>query len=110
MTGSTTGERAARNESIFRGANEHMEDRLDELSSEGGRSPFICECEDPACTQLIRLTREEYEAVRAHPRRFVIARGHSVQEAEIIVEADGHEVVEKYGEAGEIAERLDPRS
>lgn len=103
-------ERAAENESIFRDANERIEEQLGELTLENGRSPFLCECEDIRCRTMIRLTREEYEQVRSRPNRFVVARGHPFTDAEVVVEQDDRFlVIEKAGEAGAVAEDLDPR-
>ena len=46
-----------------------------------------------------------------HSRRFVVAPGHELPEVEAVVDRrDGYVVVEKGGEAGEFAEKLDPRS
>ena len=103
-------ERAARNESVFRDANERIEQRLDELSLLEGRSPFLCECEDPLCAQPVRLTPRQYEAVRAHSRHFFVACGHAVGgETRVIERHDEYDVVEKRGAEGVIAEELDPR-
>jgi hypothetical protein len=107
---SLTARRAAENEALFRRANEQIEERLGELTLEGGRSPFLCECEDTTCRDVLRLTREEYEAVREHPRRFIVAFGHPLTHARIVERRDEYLVVEKTGEAGEVAEDLDPRS
>ena len=41
------------------------------------RVPFICECADANCMEIIRLSLDEYEAVRQHPARFFTAPGHS---------------------------------
>jgi len=38
--------------------------------------PFICECADPACREIIRLNQDEYEAVRAESRHFFNVPGH----------------------------------
>ena len=104
-----TAERAARNESVFREANERIEQRLEDLSLEHGRSPFLCECEDEGCTEVLRLTLTEYEHVREHPRRFFVAPGHDGGSGEVVERHDRYVVVEKQGEAGEIAAELDPR-
>jgi hypothetical protein len=104
-----TAERAARNESVFREANERIERRLEDLSLEHGRSPFLCECEDETCSEVVRLTLTEYEHVREHPRRFLVAPGHDTGEAEIVETHDRYVVVEKEGETGKIAAELDPR-
>jgi hypothetical protein len=102
-------ERAARNESVFRNANERIEQHLDDLSLLDGRSPFLCECDDPLCAQPVRLTAAEYEAIRAHSRRFVLAAGHSAGDAAVVERHDGYFVVEKRGAEGSLAEAFDPR-
>jgi hypothetical protein len=102
--------RAAENESIFRDANERVEQRLGELTLEQGRSPFLCECEDLHCRQMLRLSREEYEAVRSRPNRFVLAPGHLFTDARVVSAGERYQVVEKTGEAGQVAVELDPRS
>src|SRR5215210_5482680 len=94
-------ERKARNEAIFRDANEKIRDAREEIEFEG-KTPFLCECEDPHCRTIVRLSLEEYEAIRAHPRRFVIADGHATTQAAPVADTNNHHVVEKYGTAGEI--------
>jgi hypothetical protein len=72
-----------------------------------------CECAMPECSQPVQLTITEYEAVRGNPRRFVIVADerHFRPEAErVVVQTDRYWVVEKVGEAAELAEALDPRS
>jgi hypothetical protein len=60
---------------------------------------------------MIELPLAEYERVRAHPRRFLVAPDHEIPEAEIVVEShEDYTVVEKRGEAGKVAEATDPRS
>ena len=60
---------------------------------------------------LLELSLPTYERVRQNPRRFLLAPGHEVPEVEVVVErAEAYVVVEKRGEAGDLAERLDPRS
>jgi hypothetical protein len=66
--------------------------------------PFLCECGDPDCRELVRLTAEEYAAGRITPRHFLLARGHSFAMGLIVAEHDAYVVVEKTGAAGEIAE------
>jgi hypothetical protein len=103
-------ERVARNEAIFRDANERIEERLNELSLEDGRSPFLCECELESCTTVVRLSLGEYEQVREHPRRFFISPGHESESGHVVDETDRYQVVEKTGTAGEIACRMDRRT
>jgi hypothetical protein len=103
-------ERAAKNESTFREANETLEQKADEIVGNGGPTPYLCECENERCMQVIRLTREQYESVRARPRTFVIAVGHQSPDDRVMEERPGFTIVEKTGEEGELVEQQDPRS
>jgi hypothetical protein len=58
---------------------------------------------------MLRLSREEYEAVRAHPRRFLIVPGHTFAHGRVVQRTERFAVIEKVGDAGELAEELDPR-
>src|SRR5918992_946739 len=101
--------RVAENESIFRRANEKLEERFREFEATG-LTPFLCECGDAACTQVIRLTLDEYEAVRAHGAHFAIVPGHQILEAERVVEQNGrYDVVQKLHAGRRVAEARDPR-
>jgi hypothetical protein len=100
-------QRVAMNEATFRKVNEGMEAGQDPP----GLMAFVCECGRLGCNKLIELTRAEYEAIRANPRRFAILDGHEILEAEEIVERhDRYLVVEKTGDpVAEIVEHTDPR-
>src|SRR3954451_12301622 len=102
-------ERAARNESVFSDANERIEERLEELSLSDDRSPFLCECENPLCTQPVRLTAEEYEAVRASPDRFIVATDHTIEDADVITRSVEFQVIQKRVVEASVAARLDAR-
>jgi hypothetical protein len=70
--------------------------------------PFVCECPTRDCAEIVRLSFDEYEAIRQYPRRFFIVSGHegaSVEAgAERIVAVVGDlTIVEKIGVAGELA-------
>ena len=79
--------------------------------AEGERAPFIRECADPACRDVLRLTLAEYEAVRANSTHFVVAPGHDQSAVtEEIGGGLGYVVVRKLGEAASTAAELDPRS
>jgi hypothetical protein len=99
-------QRAARNEALFREVNENIA-RLEQRF--GGSAPeptFICECSNELCTEHIYVDTETYRQVRAHPRRFIVLRGHVEQTLEgVIDERDGYLIVEKTGAAGEIVEQ-----
>jgi predicted ThiF/HesA family dinucleotide-utilizing enzyme len=99
-------QRVAMNEATFRKVNEGME-----AAQPGGLMSFLCECGRLGCNQLIELTRDQYEAVRANPRRFAVVDGHQIEEVEDVVErADAYIVVEKRGRPeAEIVEHTDPR-
>jgi hypothetical protein len=101
-------ERAARNEVLFRAANEKLQGKRQELDIDG-RTPFLCECADPTCTELIHLSLEQYEHVRSHANWFLIAEGHDAHEARTTEAHDGYVIVEKVGLAGRIAEEENPR-
>jgi hypothetical protein len=104
----SAGERRALNENVFRELNE----RLEQLGEEYGDDAveFLCECADPACSAALSIPVSVYEAVRDHPRRFLIVPGHQGEGVERVVEEHpDYLVVEKLGEAGEVAEDTDPR-
>jgi hypothetical protein len=102
-----TAERLAENEAIYREANEKIHTRARELAFEGP-IPFICECADDRCRELLRLTFVEYESVRAEPRRFFVVPGHESAAGgagRVLERREGHVVVEKIGRAGAVAEQ-----
>jgi hypothetical protein len=107
-------QRVAANEAVFRDANEVIRRQAGKLVA-GGRVPvpFLCECADPECTQVIRLTLDDYEAVRADAHTFAIVPGHQAPASETVVdlgpENDGVAVVEKKPAGHEITEQTDPR-
>jgi hypothetical protein len=103
-------ERLAANEDTFRQVNEGIV-RGQWPGEEKKPISFRCECARLGCNLLIELPLFEYEAIREHPRRFFVVDGHELPEVEAVVDRrDGYVVVEKGGDAGELAETLDPRS
>lgn len=106
-------ERVVRNEARFRDSNE----RILAASESFGVAPdellpFLCECADVRCTTILQLTLHEYEQVRRNPVHFVNARGHETTArgwVRVIDEFDRYTIVEKIGDAGELAAQLDPR-
>jgi hypothetical protein len=101
-------ERIARNNATFRDANEHIGAAAGVYGIDSP-VPFICECADARCSEIVRLTLEQYEEVRADSRRFLSVPGHE-DAAEIVEERDGYVIVEKVGRAGDIVDALDERS
>jgi hypothetical protein len=105
--------KVALNQSTFRSANERIERAARSHHFEASqRVPFICECADPGCREIVMLSLVDYEAIRKHPDRFFLVAGHENEEEthERILEAEqGYVVAEKIGTAGVEATRLNPR-
>jgi hypothetical protein len=101
-------ERRARNEILFRDANEQIRRVQKELDLPDGEMPFLCECEQQGCHEVIRLMPAEYEGVRAQPRCFVVAPGHDPEN--VTSRHKRYHVAEKDGLEGELVEAADPRA
>jgi hypothetical protein len=103
------GELVGRNESLFRNVNEALKAGRwpGELEAPVG---FRCECGELGCTRVIDIKLQDYERIRAHPRRFIVAIDHEMPAAESVVERhEKYLVVEKHGDAGRVADQEDPR-
>jgi hypothetical protein len=112
MPDELTQERIARNDARFREANERIESVAQSHEVDLPQIPFICECADMNCREILRIPLAEYEDVRGDGRLFINAPSHekAAQGAvEVVEERSGYIVVRKLGRAAEIAERLDPR-
>lgn len=90
-------ETAIRNELLFREANERIAERRDELDAVEGLTPFLCECEDEACTAIVRLAPDDYRRVRDDPACFFIVPGHPTIGDETDHRGDGWICVTKEG-------------
>lgn len=102
--------RIADNEASFRDINERLEDGLRQVRHPPELLQFICECGDRSCEGALRLTFEEYEAVRRDSRRFAVVPGHVFTDTERVVAGnDRYEVVEKTGPAVEATDAADRR-
>jgi hypothetical protein len=100
--------RVGKNQSVFREVNEHE----NETNDNGLWLEFVCECAD-ACQTPLELTPEEYEQVRRQSTHFIVIPGedHVVPDVERVIEQrQRYWVVEKLGEAADVARHLDPRS
>jgi hypothetical protein len=98
-------ERIAYNESWSRHLNERKA-----RSMEGGEpiAGFRCECWQADCTTRVPLSGREWREIRLRGNRFAVAPGHIASDIEAVVEEYPHFwVIEKHGEAGEVAEKLD---
>jgi hypothetical protein len=102
-------ERAARNEEIFRGVNERIEEGA-EQHQVSDSLPFHCECGASACMETIEIPPARYAAIVRERYHFVVIPGHEEQRIERVVEAEAEFlVVEKVGEAREQIDRDHPQ-
>lgn len=91
-------ERIAKNDMIFREANEHIRAKADEYQVQIHRIPFLCECPREDCTELVPLTIPEYSRVRANGSHFFTLPDHADAErplGTVIRREDTYVIVEK---------------
>jgi hypothetical protein len=81
-----------RSEERFRKANERLKSRLGELAL-FDRVPFVCECADGECLDVVEVTMAEYESVRARARAYLVAPGHDSRLDGAVVERTDRYVV-----------------
>jgi hypothetical protein len=102
--------RVIRNEALFREVNE----RIEQISADASGSKFgefVCECGEDTCLELIRLTLPEYEEVRSVSDHFAMKPGHEHPDFERIIDRrDRYVIIDKVGQAEDIADRTDPRT
>ena len=109
MTATRRAERLAKNEAMFRAANEGAAG-WEEQHVSSDRERYQCECADRACRQKVSLRRSDYEKVRSDPRHFFVVPGHEIPDIETVIERnEGWVVVEKPPEVADTVERLNPR-
>ena len=100
-------EQVALNETTFREVNEGIEAGRSERR---GLVPFVCECGEVGCNEIVEVTLREYEDVRSESRLFLVSPGHGAPFDERLLENDRYGVVVKpEGPLGDIADRTDPR-
>jgi hypothetical protein len=100
--------RRALNEITFRNLNEEIR----QANGHSQRSAFgvICECGSADCARVIDVRSDEYEAVRNVSTWFIVAPGHRQSDIEkMVIRDDRFAVVEKLGEAADLAKKTDPR-
>jgi hypothetical protein len=104
--------RLAGKEAIFREVNERIQGAARGHGEDGHLYEYVCECSRTGCTELVSLTIDEYEGLRALPDRFALVAGHELPDIERIVAEvrPGTLAVEKLGAAAEEALRHDPRA
>jgi hypothetical protein len=102
--------RSARIESLFRDVNERIAESAGRFGSE--EAAFVCECDDPTCTDRIATTIEAYEDARADGAQFIVADEHVNEDVERVVErTDDYTLVEKVKPlVHETVHELNPRT
>jgi hypothetical protein len=90
--------------------NERLEQRAADQPGVSRTFDIVCECADEECTARIEITFSRYEEVRANAKAFIVVPGHVDRSVErVLLSTDTYRVVEKGGEAGDVAEFGDPR-
>ena len=109
----TPAERKALNEGTFRQANEVLDKGAREIvdAQDDSLVPFLCECPDPSCRQVVLLTLGEYEEVRSTRQGGFATLGHEDLSIErVVAQNDRFVTTEKFGRAGEVHEETNPRA
>jgi hypothetical protein len=70
---------------LFRAVN----DRIRELGDGWalGEYNFVCECVDDSCTRVLRMTADQYAALRDGPDQFAVLPGHQ-RPGDVVVSAE----------------------
>ena len=102
--------RAVLTEATFRRANEGIRRAAGEHAIDG-LVPFICECSDERCTQVVQLTVHEYARIREQPTWFLVVPGHEddvlAGTARVAVRHEAYSVIERLGESARLLAELD---
>ncbi len=103
--------RKGANEAWFREVNERLEDRAAGQERRAEAFEVVCECAREECTERITVAFAVYERVRSSPTAFIVVPGHLDPSCERLeASTDAYDVVEKFGEAGEVARIENPRN
>jgi hypothetical protein len=98
METSTREERIRTNNDRFRGANEAIHEQAERLGAEMDQLPFLCECPNEDCVEILRLTRDEYTDIRKDENRYMTAVGHEDREkpvGEVVERTEKYVVIVK---------------
>ena len=102
-------ERLALNETLFRTANERMQE-WEERHEREGPELYYCECAQAECKQKVGMGLEDYERVRSDPSHFFVVPGHEIPDVETVIEEhDGWVLIEKAPGTEAIVEATDRR-
>jgi hypothetical protein len=83
------------NQQLFREVNE----KLRELATPredlvwNGRTKYLCECGDQACLELLELTLDEYEGLRADHGLRAVVPGHESKTDDVMARAQRFHIV-----------------
>jgi hypothetical protein len=95
--------RVARNQMLFRSVNERIEQLSEGFLDNTQDLDFNCECPDSSCTETIRMTGEEFAAIRGIENRLIVLPGHVVPDVEdVVARRGGYALVAKRAVAGEV--------
>ena len=88
-------ERVAKNEARHRELNEQIEDSYESRPVDSYMD-IVCECGLTDCDVFLKVTKAQYEDVRADSRQFIVVRDHVVPDVEdVVLENDQFTVVAK---------------
>jgi hypothetical protein len=97
-------ERIAHNEAWFRDLNERKAEWLLGGLAVAG---FRCECWRMDCSARMQLSGRDWQEVRSRADQFAVAPGHTAVDLEEVVKEYPHFwIIEKRGQAGEVAAKL----
>jgi hypothetical protein len=103
---------AADSQSLYRSVNERIEELNEGWAVDTPYGSWTCECARTDCLERVEMTTPEYQALRQHPARFVVAASdeHVLPEVEQVIErTDRYWIVEKLRAAAARATELDER-
>jgi hypothetical protein len=73
------------NQVRFRDFNEWIKASNERLGNHRPMQEYICECSDGKCRELVLLSTKEYEDIRSHGSRFLVAPNHENPEVDQIL-------------------------
>jgi hypothetical protein len=76
---------------LLREVNERIRDL--EHGRAGGLYDLVCECGDDTCTAVMRMTAEEYEAVRSEPGTYAVLPEHECVTDIVVRRREGYVVI-----------------
>ena len=103
-------ERLAKNEALFRAANERMA-KWEEAHAADATELYFCECANRDCREKVKLRKADYERIRANSLFFFVVPGHEMPDIETVIEQnDEWSLIEKDPEVAEVVVRYNARS